>query len=85
MATATSTLTEISLALPEMPGSDDGMVDMRELIRTMDESPVNEIMSAQADIMCEEQGNSRKGHRERTLITSVGPIGMRIPKVRMGS
>ena len=80
-----NTLTEISLALPEMPRFDDGMVDMRELIRTMAESPVNEIMSAQADIMCEEQGNSRNGYRERTLIASVGPISMRIPKVRMGS
>lgn len=67
-----------------MPGFDDGMVDMRELIRTMAESPADEIMSAQADIMRGEQGNSRNGYRERTLITSVGPIGMRIPKVRMG-
>ncbi|MDO4499451.1 MAG: transposase [Coriobacteriaceae bacterium] len=79
------TLTEISLALPEIPGFDDGMVDMRELIRTMAESLVNEIMSAQADIMCEEQGNARNGYRERTLITSVGPISMKTPKVRMGS
>ena len=79
-----NTLTEISLALPEMPRFDDGMVDMKELIRTMAESLVNEIMSAQADIMCEEQGNSRNGYRERTLITSVGPISMGVPKVRMG-
>lgn len=50
----------------------------------MAESPADEIMSAQADIMRGEQGNSRNGYRERTLITSVGPIGMRIPKVRMG-
>ena len=46
-----NTLTEISLALPEMPSFDDGMVDMKELIRTMAESLVNEIMGAQADIM----------------------------------
>ena len=50
----------------------------------MAESLVNEIMSAQDDIMCEEQGNSRNGYRERTLITSVGPISMGVPKVRMG-
>lgn len=78
-------LTEISLALPEMPRSDDGMVDMREIVRTMAVSPADEIMSAQADIMRGEQGNSRNGYRERTPITSVGPISMRIPKVRMGS
>lgn len=68
-----------------MPGFDDGMVDMRELVGTMAESPADEIMSTQADAMREEQGNSRNGCRERAPITGVGPIGMRIPKVRMGS
>ncbi|MEE8722933.1 MAG: IS256 family transposase [Eggerthellaceae bacterium] len=80
-----NTLPEISLALPEMPRFDDGMVDMRELIRTMAEALINEIMSTQADIMCEDQGNTRNGYRERTLVTSVGAITMRIPKVRVGS
>ena len=75
------TLPQISLTLPEMPRFDDGMVDMRELIRTMTESLVNEIMDVQADMMCEDQGNTRNGYRERTLVTSVGAITMRIPKV----
>ena len=79
------TLPQISLTLPEMPRFDDGMVDMRELIRTMTESLVNEIMDVQADMMCEDQGNTRNGYRERTLVTSVGAITMRIPKVRFGS
>ena len=49
------TLPQISLTLPEMPRFDDGMVDMRGLIRTMTESLVNEIMDVQADMMCEDQ------------------------------
>lgn len=39
-----------------MPGSDDGMVDMGELIGTMAESPADETMGARADIMRGEQG-----------------------------
>ena len=35
--------------LPEMPRFDDGMVNLGELIRTMAESLVNEIMDAQAE------------------------------------
>ena len=34
---------------PEMPRFDDGMVNIGELIRTMAESLVNEIMDAQAE------------------------------------
>ena len=83
--TAMDTLPQISLTLPEMPRFDDGMVDMRELIRTMTESLVNEVMDIQTDIMCEDQGNARNGYREHTLVTSVGAITMRIPKVRFGS
>lgn len=60
MATATNALPEIP-PLPEMPGSDDGMVDMRELIRAMAESPANETMDTQANIMRGEQRNSRNG------------------------
>ncbi|MGI6217059.1 MAG: hypothetical protein ACOYIK_05555 [Coriobacteriales bacterium] len=44
--------------LPEMPRFDDGMVDVRELIRCMAESLVNEIMDAQADDVCAD-GNVR--------------------------
>ena len=42
--TAMDTLPQVSLTLPEMPRFDDGIVDMRELIRTMKESLANEIM-----------------------------------------
>ena len=67
-----------------MPRFDDGMVNMTEPIRVMAESLVNEIMDAQADEACE-SGNQRNGYRERRLVTSVGTINLRIPKLRAGS
>lgn len=67
-----------------MPRFDDGMVNLSELLRIMAESLVNEIMDAQADEACE-NGNRRNGYRERRLTTSVGPITLRIPKLRAGS
>lgn len=60
------------------------MVNIQELIRIMAEALVNEIMDAQAEDACAD-GNQRNGYRERTLITSVGPINLRIPKLRRGS
>ncbi len=60
------------------------MLDLRELGRTLVETLVNEIMAAQADMLCED-GNSRNGYRERKLSTSVGEITMKVPKLRMGS
>ena len=60
------------------------MVNMAELIRVMAESLVNEIVDAQADEACE-AGNRRNGHRERRLVTGVGAIDPRIPKLRAGS
>lgn len=80
-----NTITDINPNMLEIPRFDDGMVDMRELFRSVAEGLINEIMSAQADIMCETQGNSRNGYRERGLITCVGKITLRIPKVRVGS
>ena len=75
---------EIAGDLAQMPRFDDGMVNMTELIRVMAESLVNEIMDAQADEACE-AGNQRNGYRERKLVTSVGTINLRIPKLRAGS
>ena len=68
----------------EIPRFDDGMVNIQELIRIMAEALVNEIMDAQAEDACAE-GNQRNGYRERTLVTSVGAINLRIPKLRRGS
>lgn len=60
---------------PQMPRFDDGMVDMRELLRAMAESLVNENMDAQAEDACAD-GNQRNGYRERRLITSVVRAGL---------
>lgn len=67
-----------------MPRFDDGMVNIQELIRIMAESLINEIMDAQAEDACVD-GNQRNGYRERSLMTSVGAIHLRIPKLRRGS
>lgn len=50
----------------------------------MAESLVNEIMDAQEKDACAD-GNQRNAYRERTLITSFGPINLRIPKLRRNS
>lgn len=68
----------------DLPRFDDGMVNIRELIRIMAESLINEIMDAQAEDACAD-GNQRNGYRERSLMTSVGVINLRIPKLRRGS
>lgn len=68
----------------DMPRFDDGMVNIQELIRIMAESIVNEVMDAQAEDACAD-GDQRDGYRERTLVTSVGAINPRIPKLRRGS
>lgn len=82
--TAMEILDQEEAGLPEMPRFDDGMVNIGELIHTMAESLVNEIMDAQAEDACAE-GNRRNGYRERALATGVGRIRLRIPKLRSGS
>lgn len=57
---AMDTLHDDGAQLPEMPGFDDGMVDVRELVCTIAESVVNEVMDAQADDACAD-GNVRHG------------------------
>jgi hypothetical protein len=42
-------------------------------------------MSAEADQLCEATGNSRNGYRKRKLMTCVGTLTLRIPKLRIGS
>lgn len=69
--------------IPEIPRFDDGMINIQELIRIMAQSLVNEIMDAQAEDACAD-GNQRNGYRERRLLTSVGEITLKIPKLRRG-
>lgn len=68
-----------------LPRFADGTVNMQELIRSMAELLTNEIMSAEADQLCEATGNCRNGYRERKLATCVGMLTLRIPKLRSGS
>lgn len=70
--------------MPGLPRFDDGMADVSELARTPAESIVNEVMDAEADLECED-GDQRNGHRERSLLTSVGTLTLRIPRPGRGS
>lgn len=78
------TIHEMAAKMDEMPRFDDGMVNISELIRVMAQALVNEVMDAQADEACS-NGNQRNGYRERALVTCVGAITLRIPKLRAGS
>ena len=66
-------------------GGRGGTANIVELSRTLIEAALNEIMDAQADEVCEGSGTVRNGYRERSLTTSVGPIVLRIPKLRSGT
>ena len=63
---------------------EDGTIDLNELMRRLAERFVNDLM----DIQVEELFGGvtpRNGYRERTLNTVVGPITLRIPKLREGT
>lgn len=68
-----------------LPRFGDGTINLRELIRILAEDVVNAIMDAEADQLCAGGANSRNGYRERNLVTCVGDITLRIPKLRTGS
>lgn len=68
----------------EIPRFDDRMVNIQKLIRIMVESLINEIIDAQAEDACAD-GNKRNGYSERSLMTSVSVINLRIPKLRRSS
>ena len=76
---------DIAVELATMPRFEDGCINLQELLRQLAESVVNEIMSAEADQLCEATGNSRNGYRKRKLMTCVGTLTLRIPKLRIGS
>ena len=68
--------------LQQLPTHGDGLLDIRELARTLLETMVNEIMDTQADMACEDGATARNGYRERGIATPVGDIVLRIPKLR---
>ena len=71
--------------LQQIPTDGNGNADLRELARVLLETMVNAVMDAQADALCEDGANARNGYRERGLVTAVGAITMRIPKLRAGT
>ncbi len=75
-------------SMPEqatMPRFEDGSINLGELIRALAEDVVSAVMDAEADRLCAGGANSRDGYRERNLVTCVGDIALRIPKLRSGS
>ena len=76
---------DVAVEMATMPRFEDGCINLQELLRQLAESVVNEIMSAEADQLCEATHNSRNGYRERRLTTCVGTLTPGIPKLRIGS
>lgn len=69
-----NSIPEAAAIPPALPRFEDGFINMQELLRALAESVVNEIMSAEADQLCDATGNSRNGYRERRLVTCVGTL-----------
>ena len=70
---------------PAMPKFENGSVNLMELMRRIAEDVVSAIMDADADQLCAGGANSRNGYHERNLVTCIGDITMRIPKLRSRS
>ena len=70
--TAMESLAESMREQPAMPRFEDGLVNLRELMRRIAEDVVNAIMDAEADQLCTGGANNRNGYRVRNLVTCVG-------------
>lgn len=79
---------EAPLTAPVAPGLlprfQDGLTNMRGLVRRLAEPTAGETMGAGAGELCG-QGNGRSGHRERPLQACVGTLTLGVPKPRRGS
>ena len=73
-----------AMPLADMPMLEDGTVDFRRLAVGLVESCCNAAMEMAVEELCGE-GNRRNGYRERRLMTVIGEIVLRIPKMREGS
>lgn len=71
--------------LDDLPVGGDGMLDLNEIMRSLLETLLNTVMEEQAAELCEQSGTSRNGYRERGLLTCVGEVTLRIPKLREGT
>lgn len=84
--TATGSIAEATIsAATGMPRLADGSIGLQEVLRQPAEPVTDEVMSAEANQLCEATGNSRNGYRERMLTTYVGTLTLRVPKLRSGN
>lgn len=65
----------------ELSYTQDHKLDLNGMARTLLEDLVNTVMVEQV----EELGCVRNGYRERKLLTSVGTLTLKIPKLREGT
>ena len=73
-----------AMSFADMPMLEDGTIDFRRLAVMLVEECVNAAMDMAADELLGE-GNRRNGYRERSLMTVIGEITIRIPKLREGT
>lgn len=73
-----------AMSLADMPTTDEGIVDFRRLAVRLVEQCVNAAMEMAVDELAGE-GVRRNGYRERRLMTVIGEIELRIPRLREGS
>ena len=73
-----------AMSLADMPTTDEGTIDFRRLAVRLVEQCVNAAMEMAVDELAGE-GVRRNGYRERRLMTVIGEIRLRIPRLREGS
>lgn len=73
------------MALADMPMTADGTIDFRRLAVGLVEGCVNAAMEMAVEEIAGEEGVRRNGYRERRLMTVIGEITLRIPRLREGS
>ena len=73
------------MALADMPMTPDGTIDFRRLAVGLVEGCVNAAMEMAVEEIAGEEGVRRNGYRERRLMTVIGEITLRIPRLREGS
>lgn len=64
------------LATASMPRFKDGPLNLQELAFQLVEQVVNEVMSTEKDMACEDVGTARNGYRDRKLNTCIGTLNL---------
>lgn len=85
MASIAEAATAVAMSSVAMPRFEDGTADLQEPVRRVAEDVADQIMDAEADQLCGATGNARNGYRPRKLLTCMGELTLRIPKLRRGS